>query len=81
MSSSYRAADIKVLEGPRPVRKRPGMYIGDTGKDGLHHLLWEIVDNAVDEAMNGHASTIQVMLDATVADAHRHRQRPRHPRR
>jgi DNA gyrase subunit B len=60
--SSYEAQDITVLEGLDPVRKRPGMYIGGTGKDGLHHLVWEIVDNAVDEAINGYASKIQVTL-------------------
>jgi DNA gyrase subunit B len=61
---SYTAADISVLEGLEPVRKRPGMYIGGTGSAGLHHLLWEIVDNAVDEAINGHASTIKVTLQS-----------------
>ena len=62
MSSSYTAKSIDVLEGIEAVRKRPGMYIGGTGLDGLHHLLWEIVDNSVDEAMNGHASVIYVTL-------------------
>ncbi|MEM9665113.1 MAG: DNA topoisomerase IV subunit B [Bacteroidota bacterium] len=61
-TTSYTGADIQVLEGLEPVRKRPGMYIGGTGKPGLHHLLWEIVDNAVDEATNGHASLIEVVL-------------------
>ena len=60
--SSYSARDITVLEGLEPVRKRPGMYIGGVGTAGLHHLAWEILDNAVDEAMNGHASTIGVTL-------------------
>ena len=60
--SSYSAKDITVLEGLEPVRKRPGMYIGGVGSAGLHHLVWEILDNAVDEAMNGYASTIQVTL-------------------
>ena len=60
--SSYTAKDITVLEGLEPVRRRPGMYIGGVGASGLHHLVWEIVDNAVDEAMNGHASHIQVTL-------------------
>ena len=59
---SYTGADIQVLEGLEPVRKRPGMYIGGTGKAGLHHLVWEIVDNAVDEATNGYASLIEVVL-------------------
>ncbi len=63
-TGSYTAQDITVLEGLEAVRRRPGMYIGGTGKDGLHHLLWEIVDNAMDEAINGHASTIEVMLHA-----------------
>ncbi|HSK08004.1 MAG TPA: DNA topoisomerase IV subunit B [Vicinamibacterales bacterium] len=62
MSASYTAKDITVLEGLEPVRKRPGMYIGGVGTSGLHHLAWEILDNAIDEAMNGYASTIQVTL-------------------
>ncbi len=61
-ATNYTADDITVLRDLEPVRKRPGMYIGGTGKAGLHHLLWEIVDNAVDEAINGHASTIEVTL-------------------
>jgi DNA gyrase subunit B/topoisomerase-4 subunit B len=60
--SSYSAKDITVLEGLEPVRRRPGMYIGGVGAAGLHHLVWEILDNAVDEAMNGHASNIAVAL-------------------
>ena len=71
--SSYTAKDITVLEGLEPVRKRPGMYIGGVGTAGLHHLVWEILDNAVDEAMNGFASSIGVTLHAdgssiTIAD-------------
>jgi DNA gyrase subunit B len=62
VSSSYTAKDITVLEGLEPVRKRPGMYIGGVGAPGLHHLVWEIVDNAIDEAMNGYASNIRVTL-------------------
>src|SRR5581483_1976826 len=56
------AKDIMVLEGLEPVRKRPGMYIGTTGLDGLHHLIWEIVDNGIDEAMAGFAKNITVEL-------------------
>jgi DNA gyrase subunit B/topoisomerase-4 subunit B len=59
---SYAAKDIVALEGLDPVRKRPGMYIGGVGMAGLHHLVWEIVDNSVDEAMNGHATEINVQL-------------------
>ncbi len=62
--ANYTAKDITVLEGLEPVRKRPGMYIGGVGSAGLHHLVWEIVDNAIDEAMNGHASNIAVTLHA-----------------
>ncbi len=64
MTRSYTAKDITVLEGLDPVRKRPGMYIGGVSAAGLHHLVWEIVDNAVDEAMNGYASNIKVTLHA-----------------
>jgi DNA gyrase subunit B/topoisomerase-4 subunit B len=60
--TTYTAKDITVLEGLEPVRKRPGMYIGGTGKDGLHHLVWEIVDNSVDEAINGYATLITVSI-------------------
>lgn len=72
-SKSYSAADIVALEGLEPVRKRPGMYIGGVGTAGLHHLVWEILDNSVDEAMNGHATEIVVTLHkdgrtVTVAD-------------
>src|SRR5688572_27870881 len=64
MTTTYTAKDIEVLEGLEPVRKRPAMYIGGTDVRGYHHLLWEIVDNAVDEAINGHAKRIEVTLDA-----------------
>ncbi|MBP6883772.1 MAG: DNA topoisomerase (ATP-hydrolyzing) subunit B [Candidatus Pacebacteria bacterium] len=59
---SYDASDISVLEGLEPVRKRPGMYIGTTGPDGLHHLVWEIFDNSRDEAMGGFANDIEITL-------------------
>jgi DNA gyrase subunit B len=61
-AGSYTASDITVLEGLEPVRLRPGMYIGSTGPTGLHHLVWEIVDNAVDEAMGGYCTRIDVTL-------------------
>ncbi|MBT6254445.1 DNA topoisomerase (ATP-hydrolyzing) subunit B [Candidatus Uhrbacteria bacterium] len=59
---NYGAAQIQVLEGLDPVRKRPGMYIGSTGESGLHHLIWEVVDNSIDEAMAGHADTVTIKL-------------------
>ena len=61
-TGSYGAKDIQVLEGLDPVRKRPGMYIGSTGLQGLHHLIWEVVDNSVDEAMAGYCDRIGVTL-------------------
>ncbi|MDZ7785787.1 MAG: DNA topoisomerase (ATP-hydrolyzing) subunit B [Candidatus Saccharibacteria bacterium] len=60
--SNYDASQIQVLEGLEPVRKRPGMYIGGTGIEGLHHLVWEIVDNSIDEAIAGYASEVTVIL-------------------
>ena len=72
-AKSYGIEEIQVLEGLEPVRKRPAMYIGDTDKKGLHHLVWEIVDNCVDEYLNGHADHIAVTLhkagdSATIVD-------------
>ena len=83
--NKYQGSDITVLEGLDPVRKRPGMYIGGVGTAGLHHLIWEIVDNSVDEAMNGHASEITVTLHAdgstiTVADNGRGIPVDKHPK-
>ncbi len=60
--STYEAKDIYVLEGLEPVRRRPGMYIGSTGPEGLHHLIWECVDNSIDEAIAGYAKNIEVSL-------------------
>ena len=61
-NNEYTAKDIYVLEGLEPVRKRPGMYIGSTGPEGLHHLIWECFDNSLDEAMAGFAKNIEVSL-------------------
>ncbi|MEM1027086.1 MAG: DNA topoisomerase IV subunit B [Planctomycetota bacterium] len=84
-TKSYNAADITALEGLEPVRVRPGMYIGGVDTRGLHHLCWEILDNSVDEAMNGHASEITLTLHAgkekiTVADNGRGIPVDKHPK-
>jgi len=62
LTTNYTAKDITVLEGLEPVRKRPSMYIGGVDSKGLHHLVWEIVDNAVDEYLNGHGDAITITL-------------------
>src|SRR3989338_2600842 len=68
----YTAEQITVLEGLDPVRKRPGMYIGNTAKEGFHHLLKEVVDNSIDEAMAGHAKKVEIVIhkdnSATITD-------------
>ncbi len=58
----YSADQIQVLEGLEPVRRRPGMYIGSTGIEGLHHLVWELIDNGIDEALAGFATEVSVKL-------------------
>jgi DNA gyrase subunit B len=83
--ANYTAKDITVLEGLEPVRKRPGMYIGGVGAAGLHHLVWEILDNSVDEAMNSYASNIFVTLhkdgsSITIADDGRGIPVDKHPK-
>ena len=78
--ASYGASDIQVLEGLEAVRKRPGMYIGSTGPRGLHHLVNEIVDNSVDEALAGYCDHIEITI-LPDGGAARRRQRPRHPGR
>src|SRR5262245_11564765 len=72
-AKQYTAEDIQILEGLEPVRKRPAMYISGTGKDGYHHLLWEIVDKSIDEVINKHATRVEGTLhksgkSATVED-------------
>ncbi len=67
-NQDYKAQDIRVLEGLDAVRKRPGMYIGTTGSKGMHHILWEIIDNSIDEAANGYGDTVRIeLLDNNVA--------------
>jgi DNA gyrase subunit B len=85
MATTYTAKDITVLEGLEPVRKRPGLYIGGVGGAGLHHLVWEVLDNSVDEAMNGYASEVHVTLHAdgasvTISDNGRGIPIDRHPK-
>ena len=75
--AGYTAKHIEVLEGLEPVRRRPGMYIGGTDEKALHHLFAEVIDNAMDEALAGHADWIEVEMDRRRL-CYRHRQRPRH---
>lgn len=71
-TTKYDASSIKILEGLEAVRKRPGMYIGSTDKKGLHHLAWEIIDNCIDEIINGYGTTVKIRLNGdgsiTIAD-------------
>src|SRR5213592_4265766 len=70
-AESYSAKDIEVLEGLEPVRRRPGMYIGGTDERALHHLAAEVIDNSMDEAVAGHATRIEVVLEAAQGTAGR----------
>ena len=75
MATNYDESSIKILEGLDAVRKRPGMYIGSTDKRGLHHLAWEIIDNAIDEVINGYGNYIKIVLNTdnsiTISDSGR----------
>ena len=62
MKESYDSQDLEVLEGLEAVRVRPGMYIGTTGSKGMHHILWEIVDNSIDEIANGYGTSLEITI-------------------